>query len=99
MAEGERRSAGGGAARRADLLELVLSLDADLVPLLSVFARQVLACHDPDAVRAFLRWRDDPRLESLLQIAALLDDEALDQLVFAAEDLLAETAGPQPVPG
>ena len=83
--------------RRAELARLLSTLGASQVDLVSEFAHQILRCHDPDAVATFLRWRRDPRIETLLLIAAELEDEALDELIFAAEDLQDERL-PRPSP-
>ena len=74
-----------------ELAQLLVGLGASQADIVVAFARQIVTCHDPEAVQAFLVWRDDPRMESLMQIAATLDDEGLDQLVFTAEDLFAQT--------
>lgn len=71
--------------------------DALCLRLAARFIDQVIANEDPDAVDAFLRWRDDPRIGSLLELAAHLDDDRLDQLLFAAEDLFSEME-PEPKP-
>jgi len=84
--------------RRADLAELLSRLGEPQIALVSQFVRQILRCHDPDVVATFLNWRRDPRIETLLLIAAGLDDEALDQLVFAAEALQDEPVLRDPWP-
>ena len=56
------------------------------------FITQILKCHDPDAVHDFLEWRSDPNLGSIIQIAASLDGEAREQLLFAAEELYASAS-------
>jgi len=78
------------------LSEEIADLDEARLQLVRLFVRQVVACNDPDMVRNFLAWRDDPRLDSLLDLAAELDDERRDQLLFAAEDLYTEIAGRKP---
>jgi len=55
-------------------------------------AHHGIACHDPDVVQTFLAWRSDPKLESILDLAAALDDDSRDQLLFSAEDLYSEAA-------
>lgn len=77
-------------ALRAELLDLIASLDLPEMQSVQAFAQQVIRCNDPDAVAAFLKWREDPRLESVLQLASALDDDATDQLVFCAEDLYSD---------
>ena len=77
---------------RLRMLELLPSLsEAELEAVLE-FAAQIARTFDPDAVHAFLRWREDDRLESILQIAARLNDADVDHLLFQAEDLLAESS-------
>jgi hypothetical protein len=60
------------------LSEVELSLAID-------FLEQIVARHDPDVVREFLSYRDDPRIESILQIAASLSEPEREQLLFDAE--------------
>lgn len=43
-------------------------------------------------VQTFLSWRADPRIDSILDLAASLGDEGRDQLLFAAEDLFSGSA-------
>jgi len=78
------------------LSEEIAELDGARQQLVRIVVRQMVACNDPDMVRTFLAWRDDPRLESLLDLAAELDDERRDQLLFAAEDLYTEQLGGRP---
>ncbi len=61
------------------------------------FIEQILACSDPDIVQTFLSWRADPRIDSILDLAASLGDEGRDQLLFAAEDLYSDSRQPQRV--
>jgi|SRR6056297_1313158 len=53
------------------------------------FLRQIIAYHDPDVVQDFLEWREDPRLGSILQLAAAISDELREELLFVAEDIYA----------
>lgn len=69
--------------------ELVAKLVNMTLPELQVvlaFIEQVVTCHDPDVVADFLHWRNDPRLASILQLAASISDELRDQLLFVAEE-------------
>ena len=66
-------------------------LSDEQLALVNEFIDQVLACEDPDVVRTFLMWRSDPRIDSILDLAATLGDEGRDQLLFAAEDLYSES--------
>lgn len=61
------------------------------------FIEQILACSDPDVVQTFLSWRADPRIDSILDLAASLGDEGRDQLLFAAEDLFSDSRQPRRV--
>ena len=69
--------------------ELISSIDrlsfADL-ELVLAFTRDVVMLHDPDVVADFLQWRSDPRICSILQLAAGISDEMREQLLFVAED-------------
>jgi len=58
------------------------------------FVEQILSCEDPDVVQTFLSWRADPRIDSILDLAASLGDEGRDQLLFAAEDLYNDSRQP-----
>lgn len=63
------------------------NLNVAQVELVEQFVEQIIRCYDPDVVRSFLEARNDPRIESILALAADLEDEKRDQLLFAAEDL------------
>lgn len=78
-------------ALRAKLLDLLLTLELRELGLVQTFCAQVLRAYDPDVIDAFLRWRDDPRIETLMQIAACLDDDGLEQLLFDAEDIQSDS--------
>ncbi len=67
------------------------NLGAEQMELVQMFVQQIVLCHDPDAVSTFLSWRADPRLESILDLAAKMGDEEIDQLLFFAEDLSANS--------
>lgn len=66
------------------LSDLELALVCELI-------EQIVACSDPDVVQTFLSWRADPRIDSILDLAASLGDDGRDQLLFAAEDLFSES--------
>jgi hypothetical protein len=69
--------------------ELVARVDRLTLPEMEVllaFAREIVTCHDPDVVGDFLEWRNDPRLGSILQLAAAISDDMREQLLFVAED-------------
>lgn len=63
-------------------------LPRDRLVIISEFIQQVAEADDPDVIRTFLAWRADARLDTLLHLAANLDEDALDQLLFTAEDML-----------
>lgn len=81
---------------RDQILAQLSDLDDRRLTLLQRIADQLLICNDPDIVETFTAWRNDPRIESVLSLAGSLDDERLDQLLFAAEDLYAETQNRTP---
>lgn len=78
------------AAARAAVMRLLEGLNPQELRLVAAFSQQIIVCFDPDAVGEFLAWREDPRLSTVLQLASEMGDDALDQLVFTAEDLYAE---------
>jgi hypothetical protein len=81
---------------RARTLARLSELDDRRLALLQRIADQLLVCNDPDLVETFVAWRADPRIESILCLAATFDDDRLDQLLFTAEDLYAETQNRSP---
>lgn len=66
------------------------TLNKDQLRLLLEFSDQIVAYFDPDAVEEFLRWRSDPKLDTILQLAAALTDDMRDQLLFKAEEYYSE---------
>lgn len=72
------------------LLARLDHLEEDQLRLVDRFVQQILRCHDPEVVKVFLNWRRDPRIGSVLELAADLDDEDRDQLLFFAEALYDE---------
>lgn len=74
----------GNAARVKQALS---NLNHAQVELVEKFVEQIIRCYDPDVVSSFIEARNDPRIESLLTLAADLEDEKRDQLLFAAEEL------------
>lgn len=81
---------------RDRILAQVAELDDRRLALLKRLVDQILVCNDPDIVETFVAWRNDPRIDSILDLASSLDDERLDQLLFAAEDLFSESEGRRP---
>ncbi|MEO1019301.1 MAG: hypothetical protein AAFY56_16655 [Pseudomonadota bacterium] len=41
---------------------------------------------DPGVIQAFLAWRREPRISSIVDLAMCIASDDLDQLLFAAED-------------
>lgn len=66
---------------------MLANLSDEQLMLIENFTEQVIRCQDPDAVKAFVTWRQDPRIESILSLFVELGDDKRDQLLFAAEDL------------
>ena len=75
---------------QARMMVRLQTLNSDQLALILEFTEQIVACFDPDAISDFLHWRSDPKLGTVLQLAAALDDEALDQLLFHAEEYYQE---------
>lgn len=74
-------------ARDGDALgHLLEGLDPKRLSLVREFVSQVIACHDPHVVEQFLKWRSDPTLESILQLASSMDDDAREQVLFTLEE-------------
>ncbi len=74
---------------RAHLVERAKSLTGSEARIVLKFIDELVVCYDPDIIHDFLQWREDPRLASLLQLAARLSEDMRDQLLFHAEDLFA----------
>ncbi len=76
---------------RRRLGDRLATLSADELAVVLEFTEQIVVSFDPDAVSEFLSWREDPRIESILQIASSLDDASRDQLLFDAESRIMAT--------
>ena len=50
------------------------------------FVDEITSLGDPDVIQAFLAWRHDPRISSIVDLAMCIASDDLDQLLFAAED-------------
>lgn len=74
-------------ADRDRIDRVVDQLRPEQLAILQLFLDQVMTWHDPEVVAGFLAWRNDPRIASILEIAAALDEEEREQLLFAAEDI------------
>ena len=72
------------------LINKIRHMNEKEIDLLLAFAEQIIACYDPDVVDDFIRWRDDPRLSSILQLAAAMSSDMRDQLLFEAEAFYAD---------
>jgi hypothetical protein len=75
-----------------EFLALLRLLDEEKLLLLAEAAAELAAFGDSDGLASFRRWRDDPQMETLMSLAARLDAEALEQLVFEAEERVIDTA-------
>ncbi len=82
---------------RAEVLGRISSLSDAQFGIVAQFVRQVLSCHDPDVVHSFVEWRHDPIIGSILSIAADLDEDHREQLLYLAEDILRQQSGHTPV--
>lgn len=71
---------------REELAKLIESLPCASVRMLHAFSKQIAGMHDLAAVEAFLEFRADPVLGSILEMAAKLDADARDQILFSLED-------------
>ena len=78
-------------ALRHRLRERLATLSAHELAVVLEFTEQIVVNFDPDAVSEFLSWREDPRIESILQIASSLDEAGRDQLLFDAESRIMAT--------
>ena len=76
-------------ALRKNLLERVTNLTAGEARVALDLIDQLVVCFDPDIVDDFKEWHEDPRLSSILQLVARLDDDLRDQVLFFTEDLFA----------
>lgn len=76
-------------ALRKSLADRVSTLTAGEASVALGLIDQLVVCFDPDIVHDFTEWRNDARLASILQLAARLDDELRDQVLFFVEDLFA----------
>ena len=72
---------------RADLLGRISNLNDMQLGIVGQFVQQILLCHDPDVVTSFVNWRHDPKIGSILSIAADLDEDFREQLLFVAEEM------------
>jgi len=80
----------------AEIVAVLRDMPRDRVATIAKFIIQIAVVHDPDVVKTFVAWRADPRLDTLLHLASMLDDDALDELIFTAEDLTVAQAGQDP---
>ncbi len=77
---------------RGRLTERLATLSSNELAVVLEFAEQIVVNFDPEAVSQFLSWRDDPRIESILQIASALDEAGREQLLFDAENRIVALA-------
>ena len=71
-----------------ELIKALARMSQRRIKILLHFTRQILEVEDPQVVEAFVAWRNDPKIDTLLDIASALAEEELDQLLFFAEDAL-----------
>lgn len=71
-----------------ELIKALARMGQIRIKILLHFTRQILEVEDPQVVEAFVAWGNDPKIDTLLNIASALDEEKLDQLLFFAEDAL-----------
>ena len=92
-----RKTASAGSCRsevqesssvESELIKALARMSQRKLKILLHFTRQILEVEDPQVVEAFVAWRNDPKIDTLLNIASTLDEEELDQLLFFAEDAL-----------
>jgi hypothetical protein len=76
---------------RKALCDRLAVLETAQLALVQIFTEQLLEWQDPDVVAAFLAWRSDPKIASILELAAALEEEEREQLLFMAEDLYSAT--------
>ncbi len=72
----------------SELIKALARMSQRRIKILLHFTRQILEVEDPQVVEAFVAWRNDPKIDTLLDIASALAEEELDQLLFFAEDAL-----------
>ena len=77
---------------RSRMMERIGTLSVPELSLVLEFAEQIVTRFDPETVAEFMSWRMDPRIESILQIAAALDDAGREQLLFDAENRIEDDA-------
>jgi len=77
-----------------EIVSVLRKMSDERVRLVAQFIAQIATVHDPDVVKTFMAWRSDPRLDTLLLLAGKFDDDALDQLLFMAEDLSMPSRNP-----
>jgi hypothetical protein len=73
------------------LVEAFGCCDDPRLDLIRRFTEEVIATHDPNAVDTFLAWKAQPVLDTLLLLAARLNEDAQDELLSHAEDLWRES--------
>ena len=89
MSQWAKPALGGEKALRKQLMERVATLTDGEARVALELLDQLVVCFDPDVVHDFTQWHTDPRLASVLQLLARLDDEQRDQVLFYVEDLFA----------
>jgi hypothetical protein len=73
----------------------IANLDARRLTLVGQFTQQIVEIHDPDAVATFLAWREHPVLDTILLLAAKLEEPDQYEIVGFAEGLLNDAQRPR----
>lgn len=89
ISQWDKPIAGDEAALRKKLTERVNTLNERQAGVALDLLDELVVCFDPDIIHGFTQWRKDPRLASVLQMVARLDDDQRDQVLFFIEDLFA----------
>ncbi len=79
-----------------ELFGLVESMCPQKIASITQFARQTIQLHDDEAVATFLKWKEDPVIDSILLLAAKLDSDGREDLLDTAEILADENSGRRP---
>ncbi|HEX2256537.1 MAG TPA: hypothetical protein VHG92_07530 [Afifellaceae bacterium] len=71
----------------------LMEFDARRLALVHDFVHQTVEIHDPDVVATFLGWKSHPVLDSILLLAAKLNEDQQYQLLDLAEELYGQNRG------
>lgn len=76
-----------GAFAESEIVAVLRSLPEDQVKAIARLIILAVLADDSDQVNSLIAFYADPRMGSLLDIASHLSSDALDELLFQAEDL------------